>query len=110
MESEVSMFKDGNGLCWSTIVLEDGNHVCVSVSAESVIIKKGKSLLFGRKIYKVKGKDEMYDIFKAFSLLCPNSLTPAGMSNPVLQKISNAILHCSDISRVYKLFSDMIVE
>jgi len=84
----------------ATIQLDSGEPCLMSISPGWVRVKKSRTGLFGPTLYNVRDVQETYETAKALALLFPDSLLPAGFTDPMLSAFANAILHCATCNDV----------
>jgi hypothetical protein len=94
---------DGRG-CFANVRMDNDDPCWISVASSGVIVKKSKLGLFGEKLYSCQQPGKLVVILmKNYQ----DPLTPPEMTNPVLQPITNAVLHCSTLDEVKKILNEV---
>ena len=94
---------DGRG-CFANVRMDNDDPCWISVASSGVIVKKSKLGLLGEKLYSCQQPGKLVVILMENY---PDSLTPPGMTNPVLKPITNAVLHCSNLDEVKKILNQV---
>ena len=97
-------FTDDGISCCASVRMDNDDPCWISVASSGVLVKKSKMGLFGEKLYTSQQPGKLVVILmKNYQ----NSLTPPEMTNPVLQQITNAVLHCSTIDEVKRILNQV---
>ena len=85
---------------WSKVKMNNGDPCWISIGKESVIIKKSKLGLFGKKIFEKGPIIDVYARLTKLDEMFPKKLTPDDMTSFVLKYFTNAALNCSSLDEL----------
>ena len=95
---------------WARIVMSDGSPCYLAIGPRSIVIKKSKSGIIGRKCYEIRSLKRIEQMVLALDAAFPQDLTPVKMTNRILKPLVNAVLHCHDITETVDLFKRLEIE
>ena len=96
---------DGRG-CFANVRMDNDDLCWISIASSGVIVKKSKLGLIGEKLYSCQQPGKLVVILMKNY---PDILTPPEMTDPVLQQITNAVLHCSTLDEVKKVLNQVSI-
>lgn len=92
---------------WARFVMADGNPCFVAIGPRSIVIKKSKTGVMGRRLFEVRDLKDIEQIVAFIIERYPQDLTPAAMTNRILKPLVNAVLHCREFDEVVQLFKSI---
>ena len=96
-------YKDGKAGCFANIRMDNGDPCFISVAQTGVLVKKSKLGMRGPKLYESRDAYHAAKTGQALAALYPDSHTPDGMTNPILNAFTNAVLHCSTLAEATRV-------
>src|SRR5277367_3368803 len=90
----------------ATIQLDSGEPCLISVAQAGVRVKKSRLGLLGAILFEEKIVYKAALTAKALDFLFPDTLLPAGFTNPVLRAFANAVLHCATCAEVAAVLNE----
>ena len=92
---------------WCRIQMDDGDPCWISIGKDTVIIKKSKLGIFGKKIFEKGPIIEIYARLSKLDEMFPKKLTPEDMTSLALKYFTNAALNSSSLDE-FKVALDKI--
>ena len=92
---------------WARFVMADGNPCFLAIGPRSIVIKKSKTGIIGRRLIEVRELSVIEQIIQFLEKQFPQDLTPAEMTNRILKPLVNAVLHCREFDEVLSLFKSI---
>lgn len=105
--TKIAHFSDTKHSCYALLEMDNGDPCWISV-AQGVVVKKSRLGLLGAVLYKENVVYNAAMTAKALAYLFPKSLTPEGMTNPVLSAFTNAVLHASNVLEISNTLNEAI--
>jgi hypothetical protein len=101
-------YKDGKTGCFANILMDDGDPCFISVAHTKVLVKKSNIGMLGEMLFQENEVYKAGNTAKALKFLYPERLTPDGITNPVLNAFTNAVLHCSNLGEVTRVLNEAV--
>lgn len=95
---------------WARFVMADDNPCFLAIGPRSIVIKKSKTGVIGRRLIEVRDLKVIEQIIAFVIVNFPQDLTPADMTNRILKPVVNAVLHCRELDEVVQLFKSIEIK
>jgi len=103
-------FTDNGKACYSIVQMSNGDPCWIGIAQTGILVKKSRLGFLGAKLYEEKNAYKAAMTAKTLSFKYPDDLTPNDMFNPVLQSITNAVLHCDNVAEVAIVLNEAFKE
>lgn len=90
--SEIVRYQDGSGQCWARIDLDNGDPIWISVAKNSVIVKKSRMGLFGKKLLNEKTSPQLFEALVRLNDSLKEFHVPKDIQHPALRRLTNVAL------------------
>ena len=104
--TRIIRFQDNENACYASLRLGNGEPCHISVARKSIIVRRSRFGLFGRKLYRELDAGRNAAVAEALDALYPANLLPRGFSNPMLSAFTNSVLQCGSAEEVTCMFGE----
>lgn len=108
--AKLHSYKDSRTGCYANVRMDNGDPCFISVAQTGVLVKRSRLGVFGAKLYEEKRVYDAAVTAKALPYLYRDRLTPEGITNPILNAFTNAVLHCSTLAEATRIINEAVKE
>ena len=90
--------------CWSSVLLDSGEPVWISIAQNGIMVKQSRLGILGTKLFHETNMSRCVDVADALHRMIDFYTTPDGLQNPVLRVFTQTALN----SRTSKEFATFV--